>query len=137
MESTGIKTIDIGEVTRQTGIRPSALRYYEEKGLITPVFRKGLRRQYDSSVIHQLQMIALGQQSGFSLEELKALFTPTGKIAIDRQLLQTRTADIQQQIQQLQQTAAMLQHMIDCPYDNHLQCPSFLKLLQQATAAEA
>ena len=137
MKNASAKTLDIGEVTRQTGFRPSALRYYEEKGLIAPVFRKGLRRQYDSSVIHQLQMIALGQQSGFSLEELKTLFTPAGAIDIDRRLLASKATAIQQQIQQLQQTAAMLQHMIDCPYDNHLQCPSFLQLLQQATAADA
>ena len=41
-----MELLDIGEVSAQSGVKPSALRYYEEAGLISSVARHGLRRQW-------------------------------------------------------------------------------------------
>ena len=49
-----MKFLDIGEVAARTGIKPSALRYYEEAGLIASVSRHGLRRQFPPEVLLQL-----------------------------------------------------------------------------------
>jgi MerR family transcriptional regulator, redox-sensitive transcriptional activator SoxR len=65
--------ISISEVTQQTGIRPSALRYYEEIGLLRPVRRVSGRRQYDESVLQRLALIQTGQQAGFTLAEMGTL----------------------------------------------------------------
>src|SRR5688500_3067378 len=65
--------ISISEVTQQTGVRPSALRYYEEIGLVRPVRRVGGRRHYDESVLQRLALIQTGQQAGFTLAEMGAL----------------------------------------------------------------
>ena len=59
--------ISISEVTRQTGIQPSALRYYEEIGLLAPTRRIGGRRHYDEGVLQRLALIQTGQQAGFTL----------------------------------------------------------------------
>lgn len=56
--------MDISEVSKQTGIPSSALRYYEQKGLITSVREKGERRRYAATVLEQLALIALGQAAG-------------------------------------------------------------------------
>ena len=65
--------ISITEVTQQTGVRPSTLRYYEEIGLIHPTRRVGGRRQYDESVFQRLALIQTGQQAGFTLAEVGVL----------------------------------------------------------------
>lgn len=56
-----MKELDIGEVARLSGVVPSTLRFYEKKGLIRPLGRNGLRRQYHENVLNTLQLIALGQ----------------------------------------------------------------------------
>ncbi|MEO8609078.1 MAG: MerR family transcriptional regulator [Chloroflexota bacterium] len=65
--------ISIIEVTQQTGLRPSTLRYYEEIGLVHPIRRVSGRRQYDESVLQRLALIKTGQQAGFTLAELGLL----------------------------------------------------------------
>jgi DNA-binding transcriptional MerR regulator len=50
--------LSIGEVSTISGLRPSALRYYEEAGLIAPVARISGRRHYEVSVLNRLRVIA-------------------------------------------------------------------------------
>jgi MerR family redox-sensitive transcriptional activator SoxR len=64
----------ITEVASQTGIRPSALRYYESIGLLPAPAREGGRRRYDESVLQRLEIIRTAQQAGFTLDELRILF---------------------------------------------------------------
>ena len=62
--------LDIGEVARRSGVPASTLRFYEEKGLIGAVGRRGLRRMFAPAVLDRLALIALGRAAGFSLEEV-------------------------------------------------------------------
>lgn len=64
----------IGEVSRQSGIATSAIRYYEEIGLLPPAMRVNGRRRYDRSAPQRLAVIARAQQAGFTLEEIRELF---------------------------------------------------------------
>lgn len=64
--------IGISEVARATGLQSSALRYYEKAGLIAPAGRAGGRRQYDPSVLQRLAAIALLQEAGFTITEVRA-----------------------------------------------------------------
>jgi len=57
-----VALIDIAEVSRRTGVPASTLRYYEEKGLIESLGRRGLRRTFDAGVVDRLSLIALGQR---------------------------------------------------------------------------
>lgn len=65
--------LSISEVTQASGVRPSALRYYEEIGLLRPIRRVNGRRHYDESVLQRLALIQTGQQAGFTLAELRVL----------------------------------------------------------------
>ncbi len=76
--------MDIVEVARKSGVPASALRYYEEKGLIASVGRSGLRRTFSPGVLDQLLLIALGQAAGFSLSEIRGMFAKDGRANIDR-----------------------------------------------------
>ncbi|VVE30145.1 MerR family transcriptional regulator [Pandoraea iniqua] len=125
-------TLDIGEVVERAGVPPSTLRYYEEKGLIAATGRRGLRRQYDDSVLQTLALIALGRTAGFSLDEISGMLMPKGRASIDRARLQEKSDEIDRTIRQLSALRDGLRHAAQCPATEHLACPQFRRLLKLA-----
>ncbi|GHA14194.1 MerR family transcriptional regulator [Arenicella chitinivorans] len=125
--------IDIADVVKASGLPPSALRYYEEKGLIRSIGRNGLRRLYAQSVLQQLQFIALGKAAGFSLDEIKAMYTRDGNYSVDRRLLQTKANEIDGMIKRLEAVRDGLRHAAECPAPSHQACDKFQRLLAHAT----
>ena len=63
--------LTIGEVSRQAGLRPSALRYYEDVGLLPPPTRVGGQRRYDATILERLAVIRLAQSAGFTVAETR------------------------------------------------------------------
>ncbi len=124
-----MKELDIGQVADFSGVKPSALRYYEKKGLIQPVGRNGLRRQYHENVLNKLQLIALGQAAGFTLDELAAMFATEGKIDLDRALLQQRAKEIDATIRRLQLLSRGLKHVACCTQPEHIHCEEFKRIV--------
>lgn len=123
---------DIAEVARRTGVPASTLRFYEEKGLIVPVGRKGLRRQFDANVFERLALIALARAAGFSLAEIAGIFSPDGKAHIDRQALAAKADEIDRTIARLRAMRNGLRHAAVCRAPSHFECPTFRKLLAAA-----
>ncbi|MFA5941351.1 MAG: helix-turn-helix domain-containing protein [Sinimarinibacterium sp.] len=124
--------MDITKVARQSGVAPSALRFYEEKGLIASIGRRGLRRQFDSSVLERLALIALGRAAGFSLEEIALMFAPDGRPRIDRQMLADRADQLDRTIRKLSAMREGLRHAAVCPAPSHMECPKFRRILRAA-----
>lgn len=124
--------MDIADVSKHTGLPASTLRYYEEKGLIRSIGRSGMRRVFHESVLEQLSLIALGQSSGFSLDEIAKIFVPGGMPKIDRDLLSEKAQDLDRQIKKLTAVRNGLRHAAECPEDNHLECPRFRRLMKLA-----
>lgn len=119
--------LDIGEVSRQSGLPPSALRFYEDKGLIRSVGRRGLRRLFGEEVLQRLALIGLGQRAGFSLEEVAELLSTD---RLDRQRLLARAEEIDSKIAELKRMRDGLRHAAACSAEDHFQCPKFLSLLR-------
>jgi MerR family transcriptional regulator, redox-sensitive transcriptional activator SoxR len=69
-----MKTLSIGEVARRTGVRTSALRYYEEAGILPAPARMSGRRVYDDDMVRRIDVLRFAQQAGFTLDEIKTLF---------------------------------------------------------------
>lgn len=133
--------MDIGEVSKRTGVPTSTLRYYDEKGLIQSVGRHGLRRLFDASVLEHLQLIALAQIAGFSLEEIKDMFSAKsrnrGRLALDRALLRAKADELSAQLKRMTAVRDGLLHAAECPAPSHAQCPKFQKMLRVAGKASA
>lgn len=127
--------LDIGEVSRQTGMPASTLRFYEEIGLIRSVGRHGLRRQFDARVLERLALIALGRSAGFSLEEIAQMFAPDGRPRIDRRLLATKAEALDRRIRKLTAVRDGLRHAVACQAPSHMECPTFRRLLRVAASA--
>ena len=128
--------MDIAELARRSGIRASALRYYEQKGLIASTGREGLRRTFPERVVDQLSLIALGQAAGFSLDEIRGMFSADGRANIDRAALAGKADQIDATIKRLQALSNGLRHAAVCPAANHSECPTFKRLLRAAGAGK-
>jgi MerR family transcriptional regulator, redox-sensitive transcriptional activator SoxR len=64
----------IGQVAKESGFAASAIRYYEQVGLLPRPVRAGGRRQYDRSILERLAVLERAKACGFSLAETKQLF---------------------------------------------------------------
>lgn len=67
--------LTIGDVARRAGVRTSALRYYEDVGLVQPTRRANGRRVYDASVFESLALIRVAQDAGFTVAEVRRLLS--------------------------------------------------------------
>lgn len=136
-----MKSLDIAEVSQRAGIKPSALRYYEGLGLITADSRKGLRRQYDISVLDRLALIAMGQRAGFSLIEIGSTLGPStnaqAEFSLDRGKLEEKADDVDQRIRELSLLSRALRHVAKCQAPRHSECPTFRKMMSEALAQSA
>ena len=128
--------MDIGEVAKKTGLTASAIRFYEEKGLIASTGRVGLRRTFAPTVVHQLSLIALGRAAGFSLDEVGGMFSADGRATIDRPALEHKAEEIDATVRRLQALSKGLRHAAVCPASNHSECPTFQRLLRAAGAGK-
>jgi len=127
-----MRDLDIAEVAARTGVPASTLRFYEEKRLIRPIGRRGLRRLFDPIVLEQLALISLGRAAGFSLDEIARLFGPDGRAKIDRALLNAKADELEHTIRRLIAMRSGLRHAAVCRAPSHMECPSFQRLLRQA-----
>lgn len=126
--------LDINEVAKRSGVPASALRFYEEKGLVTSVGRRGLRRLFDPNVLERLALISLGRSAGFSLDEIAKMFAADGRPRIDRQLLAEKSRQLDATIRKLSALRDSLRHAASCPAPSHLECPTFRRLLGLAAS---
>jgi DNA-binding transcriptional MerR regulator len=129
-----VRELDIAEVSRQSGVPASTLRYYEEIGLIASIGRRGLRRQFDARVLDRLALIALGRAAGFSLGEIATTFAPEGRTRIDRRMLATKADALDRTIRKLVAMRDGLRHAAVCPATSHMECPTFRRYLKAAAS---
>ena len=127
-----MKSIDIGTLSARSGLAPSALRYYEEIGLITADSRHGLRRQFGSDALLRLSLVALGKSAGFTLPQIGLMLGADGTPDLPRAELRARADDLDRQIRNLTALRDTLRHVADCRAPSHLECPSFRRLLKIA-----
>ncbi len=111
--------LSIGELAARTGAAVSALRFYEQRGLIAPFRNAGGQRRFVRSDIRRVAFILIAQQLGLGLsdiaDELSRL--PAGRTpnAQDWRTISLRLRDrISDQITRLEQTRDRLDGCIGC-----------------------
>lgn len=126
--------LDISEVAQRTGLPASTLRFYEEKGLIASIGRRGLRRLFHPDVLQRLALIALGRSAGFSLDEIALMFSPDGRPKVDRQMLLAKADELDRTIRELSAVRDGLRHTAACRAPSHMECPTFRRIVRAAAA---
>ncbi len=121
--------MNISDVAKKTGLTSKAIRFYEEKGLVTqPARRDNGYRSYNARHLEELTLLHQARLVGFNLDEcreLVALFNNPQRHSADVKVrtLQ-KVKDIENHIQQLK---AMREHLLalaeSCPGDDSADCP--------------
>ncbi len=111
----------ISEIGRKAGVSASAIRYYEQIGILEPARRVSGQRRYDETMLYRLAVVRRAQEAGFTLDEIRQFFfgfshsTPISqrwKRIAERKLLEL-DARIKE-IQSMQALLKKLQTRCDC-----------------------
>ena len=113
-----MKTIQIGEVAKQTNLATSTIRYYEQIGLLPPPQRKNGRRLYNQSILNQIRFIRAVQQMGHTLDEIKSLSIShadhASLVQKWRKQAASKIIELDEKISTLRQVKAQLTTSLDC-----------------------
>ncbi len=120
--------LDVGTVAAHAGVPVSTLHVWERAGLITPVGRNGLRRQYDPDVLSRIAIIVLAQRTGFTLAEVGELLEHGSGPAWETQLSE-KLDELRDRQAQLQTAVTIIEHMLGCHHEVQTECPTFLRTL--------
>src|SRR5260370_42525813 len=120
-------SLTISQVANRVGLRSSALRYYEQIGLIDAAERVSGQRRYDETVFYRLSIVQRAQQAGFTLQEIQELFTGfvEGTPAPERwkQLSTKKLQELAAQMSQIRFMQGLLQEMMaNCRCDTLETC---------------
>jgi MerR family copper efflux transcriptional regulator len=118
--------LTIGELARLAGLQPSALRYYEQEGLLAPAGRAGGHRVFDADGVRQLAAIDFWQEAGFTLREIGDLVgQPSGSVERAKRVAAERIAEIERIIEDATYVKEFLQHVLGCVHDDLSDCPQY------------
>ena len=124
--------IDISQVTKQSGLPTSTLRFYEKKCLIRSVGRQGIRRVFSKDILERMSLIALRRVAGFSLDEISGILGSGKTLDVDRDLLLNKASELDETIQKLSAMRDGLQLAATYTAPSHLECPRFRRLMNLA-----
>lgn len=123
-------TLTIGEVARRAGVAGSTLRYYERRGLVSPVGRDAHGRIYHPQVLDRLRIIDYFQQAGYTLAEIGELF----ERGTDWQVGARRKRDeLASRIAALQQAQDLIDAAMACGCDDVEGCDADLDIRSHRT----
>ncbi len=111
-------SITIGELSRQSGVPTSTIRYYEREGLLRAEGRNASNyRVYTSTSVDRLHFIKAGQQSGLSLSDLRILldFREGDRSSCEQvsEILERRLEQIEAKLEQLATMRGTLQGLLE------------------------
>ncbi|MFF0749612.1 MerR family transcriptional regulator [Streptomyces sp. NPDC004267] len=129
--------LDIAEVAERSGLAPSALRFYEKKGLIAPAGRNGLRRTYRPDVLERLALITCARSAGFSVAEVSRFVAARPSDAYLRVRMGAKADDLDEQIGRLTRLRDSLRHAAVCEHEPIVDCPDFKRAVGNVPPATA
>jgi DNA-binding transcriptional MerR regulator len=126
--------LDIAEVAERSRLAPSALRFYEKRGLITADGRNGLRRTYEPEVLQRLALIACARFAGFTIAEIARFLLATPSDTELRARMAGKAQELEEDIARLTRMRDSLRHASTCSHEPLVECPDFKRTFEDATA---
>lgn len=117
--------LDIAEVAEKSGLAPSALRFYEKRGLVEPAGRNGLRRTYHPDVLQRLDLVACARGAGFTIAEIARFLVATPSDDALRERMAVKAAELDDTIDRLTRMRDSLRHAAICDHVPLVECPDF------------
>ncbi|HTH85512.1 MerR family transcriptional regulator [Mycobacterium sp.] len=124
-----MELVMIGDAAQLLGLNTSALRYYEDRGLVTPERRAG-KRMYSREQLRRLAFIQLMQRLGIRLDAASAVLDePSDQW---RDVVRGQIAAIDELIARAHGARDFLEHALACPADHPVdQCPHMIGVLDK------
>lgn len=128
--------LTIGDLSRRTGVATSALRYYDELGLLRPATRVSGRRRYSPEAVGVVGAILL-LRDAFTLDEIGRLMAARSKSPRSwRELARRKIAELDQRIADAQAARVAIEHALACPHEDIVACPNFQAVVRLRLAGE-
>lgn len=124
-----MELVTIGEAAQTLGLNPSALRYYEDRGLVTPE-RHGGKRMYTREQLRRLAFIQVMQRLGIRLDAASAVLDdPSDQW---RDVVREQIAAIDELIARANGARDFLEHALACPSDHPVdECAQMIGFLDR------
>jgi DNA-binding transcriptional MerR regulator len=126
LEYAGGQVLAIGDLAERTGVAITALRYYDELGLVRSAARVGGQRRYDDDAVKQVGVVLLLRDVGFTLEEIGRLVAGGPW----RPLIKAKLAELEQQAADIDAARTALEHALRCPAKEPASCPRFWAIVE-------
>lgn len=108
--------IPIGEAAARLQMSPSALRYYDERGLVSPRMRRAGKRMYGPEELRRLALLKIVNRLGLPLETAAAVLDAPSEQW--RETVREQIAALDGVIAQAQGAQQFLMHALRCPKDH-------------------
>jgi DNA-binding transcriptional MerR regulator len=132
------KQLTIGELAAATGVATSALRYWEELGLLPVPARVSGQRRYSASVVGQVGLILVMRDVGYTLREIKELIDAASKGQGNgawRHLAKRKLAELDERIAQAEAARTAIAHGLACQHEEGpLNCPKAASVVRARLA---
>jgi DNA-binding transcriptional MerR regulator len=130
--------LTIGELAHRTGVATSALRYWEQLGLLPAPARVSGQRRYPPSAVGLVGVILLLRDIGFTLRDLKALIASRSSAGDGwREPHKRKLAELDERIAQAHAARTALAHALACPHENIFECDTFASVVAARLAGSA
>ena len=120
--------LSIGELSERTGVPTSALRYYDELGLVRPAARVAGRRRYAASAVRDVGVILFFREIGFSLAEIGRFLA--GERQGRREMIEHKLAELAAQQHRIEVARTALEHGRQCPASEPMNCSRFWSIIE-------
>ncbi len=129
--------ITIGELAWRTGTAPSALRYYEELGLLRSATRVSGHRRYTAGAVGVVGAILFLRDVGFTLDEIRQLMAARSRSPRSwHDLAHRKLSELDQRIAQARAARVTIEHALACPHEDIVACPNFQEVLRLRLTGE-
>ena len=123
--------LTIGELSRRTGVATSALRYYEEVGLLRHATRISGHRRYTPDAVGVVGAVLLLRDT-FTLDEIRRLMAARSKSpGAWRELVRRKLVELDERIAEAQAARVAVEHALACPHEDIFACPNFQQIVRQ------
>jgi DNA-binding transcriptional MerR regulator len=125
------RLLSIGELAERTGVATTALRYYDDLGLIRPAGRESGQRRYREAAVREVGVLLFLREVGFSLAEVAELVGTAGRQPIGWEgLIDRKLAELGAQEHRLRVARTALEHARQCPEGHPSRCPRFWSIIE-------
>jgi len=134
--------MNIGDVSRLSGLPAKTIRYYEDIGLIEPLRSSNGYRAFRQSDLHKLAFLGRARSLGFTIDDCRTLlklYADRDRASADvKQIALGHLDRIDRKLDELAEMRATLAHLVEaCAGDHRPDCPILADLSAQSEGASA